>query len=257
MFDCSESNVATAQGYTPSSHSDLPPQHACKALVKTYPAPCYAALQAPNAPLESSKVGQKQALQLIKFAAAVNSFLPVSDTTGAGGLVILPAVLSADQTGSESAAAVDYRFASSSKPRYDYFFRLQRYTQELPGGIDGPEVQTLRVSVNTDPGKLRDALVAKMLQSQPATLRFVSSAGKLPGFMLSIAMTAVAAARVRLQSKQATVDLGVMPMVLQAPTQAPAEGGAAAAADDSQQRVMYSLRLVPMPAAAVDVDPAL
>jgi len=86
-------------------------------------------LQAPNAPLESSKVAVKPALRLIKFAAAANSFLPVSDRTGTGGLVILPAVLP---------AAVDYRFADSKSTagpaRYDYFFRLQRFTDELKGG---------------------------------------------------------------------------------------------------------------------------
>jgi hypothetical protein len=85
--------------------------------------------------------------------------------------------------------------------------------------------------------------------------------------MLSVAMTAVAAARVRLQSKQAAVDVGVMPLVLS--DRADGGGGAAAAAaaaggksksegakggssGGDSRRVVYSLRLVPLPAAVAD-----
>lgn len=87
-------------------------------------------LQAPNAPLESSKVGAKQALQLLKFAAAANCFLPVGEASGTGGLVLLPAVLPAPQ------GAMDYRFAgpSGQQEAYDYYFRVQRYTDALPAG---------------------------------------------------------------------------------------------------------------------------
>lgn len=87
-------------------------------------------LQAPNAPLESSKVGTKQALQLLKFAAAANCFLPVGEASGTGGLVLLPAVLPAPQ------GAMDYRFAGpgSQQEAYDYYFRVQRYTDALPAG---------------------------------------------------------------------------------------------------------------------------
>lgn len=132
----------------------------------------------------------------------------------------------------------------------------------LPAGIAGPDVQQLRVSPSTDPSRLRDAIVAKMLTGQPATLRFAAPPGQLPAFMLSVAMTAVAAARVRLQSKQAAVDVGVMPLVLADR----ADGGAAAGAagrtgegakggsssSGDSRRVVYSLRLVPLPAAVAD-----
>lgn len=116
------------------------------------------------------------------------------------------------------------------------------------------------MSPSTDPSRLRDAIVAKMLTGQPATLRFAAPPGQLPAFMLSVAMTAVAAARVRLQSKQAAVDVGVMPLVLADR----ADGGAAAAAGGTSEgakggsssgdgkRVVYSLRLVPLPAAVAD-----
>lgn len=92
---------------------------------------CILSLQAPNAPLESSRVAFKQALQLIKFTAAVNCFLPVSEASGTGGLVLLPAVLPA------ATAAVDYRFAGTDRAQgaaYDYYFRVQRLTSELPQG---------------------------------------------------------------------------------------------------------------------------
>jgi hypothetical protein len=101
-------------------------------------------------------VGFKQALALIKFTAAVNSFMPVSQEAGTGGVVLLPAVLpasspagpsngsSSSRRAQEDDAAVDYRFrdggSSSSKGQsaYDYYFRVQRYTQlELPGGERG------------------------------------------------------------------------------------------------------------------------
>lgn len=129
-------------------------------------------------------------------------------------------------------------------------------------GMAGPDVQQLRVSPTTDPSKLRDAIVAKMLQNQQATLRFATSAGALPAQMLTVAMTAVAAARVRLQSKRADVDVGVMPQVLPPDSDANAAasgagGGSRAGGSDSNKRssragqqVIYSLRLVPMPAAA-------
>lgn len=92
------------------------------------------ARQSPNAPLESSKVGPRQALQLLKFAAAANCFLPVSEATGTGGLVLLPTVLPAPQP-----AGVDFRFAAAAvgnggQESYDYYFRVQRYTDALPAG---------------------------------------------------------------------------------------------------------------------------
>lgn len=120
------------------------------------------------------------------------------------------------------------------------------------------------MSSTTDPTKLRDAVVAKMLNNEPATLRFTAPAGQLPLFMLSVAMTAVAAARVRLQSKQAAVDVGVMPLILPDT----AEGGKRGQAGEPGQegkgakrkgvkgeesvRVVYSLRLVPLPAPIAD-----
>jgi hypothetical protein len=98
-------------------------------------------------------VAFKQALQLMKFAAAANTFLPLSKTTGTGALVLLPAVLPAIPAaqgtpgGSSSSsnrdvpqAAVDYRFAQSASAAptgpqgYDFYFRVQRLTQDLPGG---------------------------------------------------------------------------------------------------------------------------
>lgn len=128
-------------------------------------------------------------------------------------------------------------------------------------GIAGPDVQQLRVSPSTDPSRLRDAIVAKMLTGQPATLRFAAPAGQLPAFMLSVAMTAVAAARVRLQSKQAAVDVGVMPLVLADRADGGAAGAAAGGTSEGakggsssadSRRVVYSLRLVPLPAAVAD-----
>lgn len=145
--------------------------------------------------------------------------------------------------------------------------------------------QQLRVSLSTDPIKLRDAIVAKVLQQQPASVRFVGPLGRTPP-LLTIAMAAVAAARVRLQQKGAPLDVGVMPYAetLIGPAaaaaeagQADADGAAAAAAAVAaggsagkgrrgkaavrrQQgpgaagvqagRVVYSLCLVPMPAVA-------
>ena len=106
----------------------------------TSPPPGCPPPQAPNAPLESSKVALRPALQLVKFAAAANSFLPVSDSNGTGGLTILPAVLpAANKASAAEPAAVDYRFAinRARQSGYDYFFRLQRCTQELPGGRCG------------------------------------------------------------------------------------------------------------------------
>jgi hypothetical protein len=136
------------------------------------------------------------------------------------------------------------------------------------------ESQQLRVSLSTDPIKLRDAIVAKVLQQQPASVRFVGPLGRAPP-LLTIAMAAVAAARVRLQQKGAPMDVGVMPYAetLLGPAAAAggvegeeSEGAAAAAgkkrkaAGRRQQggaggavqagRVVYSLRLVPMPAVA-------
>jgi hypothetical protein len=82
-------------------------------------------------------------------------------------------------------------------------------------------------------------------------------------------MTAVAAARVRLQAKGAAVDVAVMPLVLQ-DSRGPSSKGAEAAAKGGESRgarggerqggkgpresksVVYSLRLVPMPAAVAD-----
>lgn len=118
-------------------------------------------------------------------------------------------------------------------------------------GIDGPDVQQLRVSSSTDPSRLRDAIVAKMMEGQPATLRFLAPVGVLPNVMLSVAMTAVAAARVRLQSKSAGIDVGVMPHVLAADGMGSSSRGAKGR---STPRVVYSLRLVPMPAAVLMGD---
>jgi hypothetical protein len=120
-----------------------------------------------------------------------------------------------------------------------------------PAGIAGPDVQQLRVSLTTDPSKLRDAIVAKMLTGQAATLRFTAPAGQLPMFMLGVAVTAVAAARVRLQSKQAAVDVGFMPLVLLDDTQGGKGDGGKGKGGESK-RAVYSLRLVPLPAAVAD-----
>jgi hypothetical protein len=82
--------------------------------------------------------------------------MPVSQEAGTGGVVLLPAVLPASSPagptkGSSSSSrrtqeddsAVDYRFrdggsssgGSKGQSAYDYYFRVQRYTQlELPGG---------------------------------------------------------------------------------------------------------------------------
>jgi hypothetical protein len=144
-------------------------------------------------------------------------------------------------------------------------------------GMEVGESQQLRVSLSTDPIKLRDAIVAKVLQQQPASVRFVGPLGRAPP-LLTIAMAAVAAARVRLQQKGAPMDVGVMPYAetLTGPAAASAAGGvegsevegAAAAAGGGKRkgagrrqqssaggsaqagRVVYSLRLVPMPAVA-------
>jgi hypothetical protein len=114
-------------------------------------------------------------------------------------------------------------------------------------------VQQLRVSPTTDPSKLRDAIVAKLLTGQAATLRFTAPAGQLPNFMLSVAVTAVAAARVRLQSKQAAVDVGVMPLVLpEGDDSGGGKGDGGKARGGESKRVLYSLRLVPLPAAVAD-----
>lgn len=129
-------------------------------------------------------------------------------------------------------------------------------------------MQQLRVSPGTDPSKLRDAIVAKMLTGQPATLRFAAPAGLIPDFLLSVAMTAVAAARVRLQAKGAAVDVAVMPLVLQDSRGPSRKGAEAAKGGESRgarggerqggkgpresKSVVYSLRLVPMPAAVAD-----
>jgi hypothetical protein len=116
--------------------------------------------------------------------------------------------------------------------------------------LTGPDVQQLRISPTTDPTKLRDAIVAKMLTGQPSTLRFAVPAGALPGVVLSVGMTAVAAARVRLQSKMAAVDVGVMPLVLSDDGEKGSEGKERGGR--GPPRVIYSLRLVPMPAAVAD-----
>jgi hypothetical protein len=133
------------------------------------------------------------------------------------------------------------------------------------------EAQQLRVSLSTDPIKLRDAIVAKVLQQQPASVRFVGPLGRAPP-LLTIAMAAVASARVRLQQKGVPMDVGVVPYAetLVGPAAAGCAAGegddAAAAAGGNNKRrgagrrqqsgtvqagrVVYSLRLVPMPAVA-------
>jgi hypothetical protein len=136
-------------------------------------------------------------------------------------------------------------------------------------GMEVEEAQQLRVSLSTDPIKLRDAIVAKVLQQQPASVRFVGPLGRAPP-LLTIAMAAVASARVRLQQKGAPMDIGVMPYAetLMGPAaagSAAGEGDDAAAAGGNKRktagrrqqtgtpqagRVVYSLRLVPMPAVA-------
>lgn len=126
----------------------------------------------------------------------------------------------------------------------------------------------MRVSLSTDPIKLRDAIVAKVLQQEAAAVRFVGPLGRTPP-LLSIAMAAIAAARVRLQQKGAAFDVGVMPYAETLLPAAAAEAEAAAvpdgkgskgkrgrskqaAAGSSSQagRVVYSLRLVPLPPVA-------
>lgn len=127
--------------------------------------------------------------------------------------------------------------------------------------------QQLRVSLNTDPIKLRDAIVAKVLQQEAAIVRFVGPVGRAPP-LLTIAMAAVAAARVRLQQKGAGFDVGVMPYAeallpdqgtaaLDAAVEGtikrrtgPSRGKQANASSSSSSqagRVVYSLRLVPLP----------
>lgn len=141
-------------------------------------------------------------------------------------------------------------------------------------GIEVQDAQQLRVSLGTDPVKLRDAIVAKVLQQEPASVRFVGPLGRTPP-LLSIAMAAVAAARVRLQQKGAAVDVGVMPYAeTLVSANARADGtdsadagkrekgaklgkgsskswgkhGAVTAKSSGQaSRVVYSLRLVPLP----------
>lgn len=147
-------------------------------------------------------------------------------------------------------------------------------------GLEVDDGQQLRVSLSTDPIKLRDAIVAKVLQQQQASVRFVGPMGRTPP-LLTIAMAAVAAARVRLQQKGADVDVGVLPcaeILRKGATAEDAEGvgtegaaapgsrrtagrngrrqqngsnaaGAGAGAGGPQAgRVVYSLRLVPLPA---------
>jgi hypothetical protein len=132
--------------------------------------------------------------------------------------------------------------------------------------------------------------VAKALQREPAALRFVGAAGRAPP-LLTVAMAAVAAARVRLQQKGAGLDIGVMPFAealtaAQASSAAEAtsegdgvtasaaaagaaavgsqqrdarraprrggggSGGAGGGSGSSSSRTVYSLRIVPLPAAA-------
>ncbi|KAF6263315.1 hypothetical protein COO60DRAFT_1635331 [Scenedesmus sp. NREL 46B-D3] len=226
-------------------------------------------LQSPNSPLEVSVTADLW--PLLKFATAANTFLPVAASTGTGGLVMLPAVLPAAPA-EPAPVAVDYRFDDAKQQLVPYAIRLQRFTGSLPQGMEVGEAQQLRVSLSTDPIKLRDAIVAKVLQQQPASVRFVGPVGRAPP-LLTIAMAAVAAARVRLQQKGAPTDVGVMPYAetLLGPAAAGAtaaegqEGDGAAAAGGRKRkaaagrqqggavqagRVVYSLRLVPMPAAA-------
>lgn len=258
--------------------------------------------QAPNTPLETTGVSPQPALALLKFAAAANMFMPLSPETGAGGLVILPAVLASassnkQQGGAAAAAAAadspaaaaaalgggaggseapasDYRFAGEGSQLplgFNYAFRVQRCTQGLDGGVSGPDVAVLRVSNSTDAGKLRDAIVAKVLQGQPAALRFIATSEAVPPTLFGTAMTAVAAARVRLQQKRSGLDVGVMPLAESLAQAGLAEAGAGsgdAAAKGTassapgpskrqRSRTLYSLRLVPMPVSLAAAAEAL
>jgi hypothetical protein len=105
-------------------------------------------------------VSLQPALALLKFAAAANTFMPLRAGTCTGGLLLLPTVATAaaavgskgsdgssssgsnSEQGAAAAAsaaegAVDYRFGGkrSQLPLgFSYSFRLQRCTEDVPGG---------------------------------------------------------------------------------------------------------------------------
>ncbi|WIA40088.1 hypothetical protein OEZ86_013500 [Tetradesmus obliquus] len=196
-------------------------------------------LQSPNAPLEVSVTADLW--PLLKFATAANTFLPVTAAAGTGALVMLPAVLPAVPA-EPAPVAVDYRFDDAKQQLVPYAIRLQRFTGSLPEGMEVNESNQLRVSLSTDPIKLRDAIVAKVLQQQPASVRFVGPLGRAPP-LLTIAMAAVAAARVRLQQKGAPMDVGVMPYAetLLGPAAAAAAGGVEGAEEKTLNKYFTAL----------------
>lgn len=84
---------------------------------------------------------------LLKFATAANTFLPLSASSGSGGLLLLPAVLPAPEP--SAAVAVDYRFEDQSMKQQlvPYAIRLQRFTGGLPQGGADVDSHTAPVTV--------------------------------------------------------------------------------------------------------------